>query len=135
MFNLDPAKLLVIMVIALIVVGPERLPRVARQLGGLLREFNRARDRVIAELKEQVPDLPPLPDLSNRPSIRSFLFDPDAPESGKFTPIDLRADESTATELTSAGTDGSPRVWSGPTNAPHEAPAAPGSGPFDPSMN
>lgn len=68
--NLDPAKLLVILVIALIVLGPERLPRVARQLGALWREITVTRDRLVNEIKEQVPDIPDPRDL------RSRFFDP-----------------------------------------------------------
>ena len=31
---LSPAKLLVILVVALVVLGPDKLPRVAKQIGG-----------------------------------------------------------------------------------------------------
>ncbi|HUY05944.1 MAG TPA: twin-arginine translocase TatA/TatE family subunit [Acidimicrobiales bacterium] len=68
--NLDPAKLLVILVIGLLVLGPERLPRVARQLGHLWHEFTTARDRLVDEIREQVPDLP------HPRSFRSILIDP-----------------------------------------------------------
>ncbi len=68
--NLDPAKLLVILVIGLLVLGPERLPRVARQLGRIWQEFTSARDRIVDEIKEQLPDLP------NARSFRSVLVDP-----------------------------------------------------------
>lgn len=71
--NLDPAKLLVILVIALVVLGPERLPRVARQLGALWREMTVTRERLVNEIKQQVPDLPDPRDL------RSMLFDPTKP--------------------------------------------------------
>lgn len=36
---LSPAKLLVILVIALVVLGPDKLPKVARQIGGLWGDF------------------------------------------------------------------------------------------------
>ncbi|HVB01927.1 MAG TPA: twin-arginine translocase TatA/TatE family subunit [Acidimicrobiales bacterium] len=91
--NLDPAKLLVILVIGLLVLGPERLPRVARQLGHLWQEFTTARDRLVEQIKEQVPDLP------NPRSFRSILVDPRSPaeaaviertphESSELTPVD-----------------------------------------------
>ena len=67
--NLDPAKVFVILVIALIVLGPERLPRVARQLGTLWHELTQHRTRLVEQLKEQLPDLP------EPGSVRSFLFD------------------------------------------------------------
>ena len=40
MGGLDPAKIFLLLVIALVVVGPERLPGAARQLGGAWRELN-----------------------------------------------------------------------------------------------
>src|ERR1700722_1988563 len=66
MLNLDPAKLLVIGMIALIVLGPERLPRVARQLGGAWRELTRLRDQVSDEVRTAFPvdDLPRMPNAS-----------------------------------------------------------------------
>jgi sec-independent protein translocase protein TatB len=65
--NLDPAKLLVIGVLALVLLGPERLPRVARQLGGAWRELTRLRDQVTDEVKAAFPldDLPRVPNASS----------------------------------------------------------------------
>jgi sec-independent protein translocase protein TatB len=58
MFNLDPAKLLVIGVIAVILLGPDRLPQVARQVGGAWRSFNEFRHRMETEVRGSIPDLP-----------------------------------------------------------------------------
>ena len=55
MLNLDPAKLFVIIVIAFVVLGPERLPRVARQLGAAWRELTRIRDEVTEEVRSAFP--------------------------------------------------------------------------------
>lgn len=55
MGSLDPAKLLVILVVALIVLGPERLPRVARQLGSAWHELTRIRDQVTDEVRAAMP--------------------------------------------------------------------------------
>ena len=41
MFNVGGGELLVILLIALIVLGPERLPRGARQMGRALGELRR----------------------------------------------------------------------------------------------
>jgi Tat protein translocase TatB subunit len=46
MFNIGPLELMVILVIALVVVGPKRLPEVGRTIGKSLREFRRATDEV-----------------------------------------------------------------------------------------
>lgn len=53
MGGLDPAKIFILLVIALVVVGPERLPGAARQLGGAWRELNRLRQK----FDEEVPRL------------------------------------------------------------------------------
>ena len=67
MGGLDPAKILVILVIALIVLGPERLPGAARQLGGAWRELNKLREKFEQEVRAAVPDLD-LPKIPTSPS-------------------------------------------------------------------
>lgn len=49
--------MLVILVIALVVLGPERLPRAARQLGAAWRELTRLRDQVGEEVRSAIPDV------------------------------------------------------------------------------
>jgi Tat protein translocase TatB subunit len=46
MFNIGPLELMVILVIALVVVGPKRLPEVGKTIGKSLREFRKATDEV-----------------------------------------------------------------------------------------
>ncbi|MGO9581789.1 MAG: twin-arginine translocase TatA/TatE family subunit [Acidimicrobiales bacterium] len=67
MGGLDPAKIFLLLVIALVVVGPERLPGAARQLGGMWRELNRMREKFDAEVRAMVPDLD-LPKIPTSPS-------------------------------------------------------------------
>ena len=58
-------ELLVILVVALLVVGPKRLPEVARALARALRELRRAqnefRSTVETNLQMNEPDVPPVP--------------------------------------------------------------------------
>lgn len=56
---LDPAKLLVVLVIALIVLGPDKLPQVSRQLGAMWGDLRRWRARLENEMRDTFPDLPP----------------------------------------------------------------------------
>ncbi len=44
MFGLGTAELLIILFIALVVLGPKELPKVARTLGRGIREIQRAKD-------------------------------------------------------------------------------------------
>lgn len=64
MLNLDPAKLLIISVVAVVLLGPEKLPQVARQMGAAWRTFNEFRHRVETDVRSAVPDLPSTHDIS-----------------------------------------------------------------------
>ena len=44
MFGLGTAELLIILFIALVILGPKELPKVARTLGRGIRELQRAKD-------------------------------------------------------------------------------------------
>jgi Tat protein translocase TatB subunit len=46
MFNIGPMELIVILLVALVIVGPKRLPEVGRSIGKSLRELRRATDEV-----------------------------------------------------------------------------------------
>lgn len=52
MFGIGPTELIVILVIALLVLGPKRLPELAAGLGKGLAEFRRATADINAELDE-----------------------------------------------------------------------------------
>jgi sec-independent protein translocase protein TatA len=51
MFNIGPLELMVILVVALLVVGPKRLPEVGRSIGKGIREFRKAQDEVQRSLR------------------------------------------------------------------------------------
>ncbi|HWC71288.1 MAG TPA: twin-arginine translocase TatA/TatE family subunit [Actinomycetota bacterium] len=46
MLNIGPPELILIFVIALVIVGPQRLPELARTVGKGLREFRKMQDEV-----------------------------------------------------------------------------------------
>ncbi len=74
MFNLDPGKLLVIAVVAIILLGPDRLPQVARQVGGAWRSFNEFRHRMESEVRSSMPDLPPTSEIARLARSPSALL-------------------------------------------------------------
>jgi Sec-independent protein translocase protein TatA len=55
---LSPAKLMVILVVAVIVLGPDKLPKMAKQIGGLWGDFRRFRQRLESDMRGSFPDLP-----------------------------------------------------------------------------
>ncbi len=50
--SLGPEKIILILVVALIVFGPQRLPEIARQVGAMVRELRRMQDSVRGELEQ-----------------------------------------------------------------------------------
>jgi sec-independent protein translocase protein TatB len=50
MFGIGPTELIVILVIALLVIGPKKLPDLAKSLGKGLAEFRRATSDITTEL-------------------------------------------------------------------------------------
>src|SRR5579863_4763447 len=71
MLSLSPAKLLVILIIALVVLGPEKLPQVARQLGAAWHDLRQWRSRMEDEVRGAFPNLPPTHEVAQ--AVRSPL--------------------------------------------------------------
>ncbi|MDH3754199.1 MAG: Sec-independent protein translocase protein TatB [Acidimicrobiia bacterium] len=56
MFNVGGGEIVVILLVALIVLGPTKLPGAARQVGKVLSDFRRMSNDFKEELKSAVPD-------------------------------------------------------------------------------
>lgn len=48
--NINGGELLIILLVALVVLGPKELPRIGRTLGSVVREFRRASRGLVEEL-------------------------------------------------------------------------------------
>lgn len=57
--SIGPAEILVVLVVALIVLGPNRLPDAARSLGKAVSELKRVTSGVQAEVRDAFADQPP----------------------------------------------------------------------------
>lgn len=92
MFNIGSGELVLIAVVALLVLGPKRLPELARGLGKFLREFRRQTDEVRGvverefykmdqEMDVPTPQLPAAasPDVVPQPSPESVAMIDDGP--------------------------------------------------------
>lgn len=124
--NLDPEKLLVLFVIALLVLGPNRLPQAARTLGKGLAEVRRYTatfraevDEVLAEPRAMMQSTLHEADMRARVR-RSFLADPEPP-----------APPGPATGFAAAPEEGAQRV-TGASPAPLALPSAV---PDEPGLN
>jgi sec-independent protein translocase protein TatB len=134
MLSLNPEKLLVVLVVALILLGPDKLPRLARQLGAGWRQLKEFQQRVEREVRETMPDLPPTHEIARmaRSPARFLNSLAQLPEDEPLVP-----DPSAPPGPTAANAAGGPTA-----NGPLGAVGDPGSSrptplvvPDDPSMN
>ena len=85
--NIGPLEIVVVLIIALIVFGPKRLPELGRSLGRSINEFKRASNELRNTLDEEIqaeerktppPTAPPPPPVATEPAA---LPAPAAPET------------------------------------------------------
>ncbi len=69
--DLDPAKILLVLVVALIVLGPDKLPKAARQMGAAWGQLRQWRARLEEEVRGAVPNLPSTATITD--AVRSPL--------------------------------------------------------------
>ena len=62
--NLGAPEILVILVVALLVFGPHRLPEIGRQVGGAMRELRKMQDSVKSELQAVMQEDTPSYDVN-----------------------------------------------------------------------
>ncbi len=73
MGDLSPIKILVVLVVALVVLGPEKLPDMARKAGRTWNDLRRFRDHMHSEVREVIGDVPGLDQVHRLPGIRSTV--------------------------------------------------------------
>jgi sec-independent protein translocase protein TatB len=138
--NLDPSKLLIIAVVAVILLGPDKLPQVARQVGAAWRSFGEFRHRMESEVRSSIPDLPSSADiarLARSPSALLNHLSNMAPAEGAATPTsDPTSDDPPGDEHSVPGSSGSfsPDASPGPTDTPTDSmPPTPSTPPTPPT--
>jgi TatA/E family protein of Tat protein translocase len=122
--QLGPAEVLVILVVALLVFGPKRLPEVGRQVGRGLRELRKLQDTVRDELNDVLhhDDEPPRY-TSPPPAYGSET----APSTARQAPSRFRAASASAPALGAAPT--SPPPTPAPASRPDVAVGRPAHAP------
>jgi sec-independent protein translocase protein TatB len=77
-FDLSPLKILVLVVLGLVIFGPEQLPKIAGQAGRALRDLRRLAESARADLTENLgPEFRDFDfnDLNPRAFVRKHLLD------------------------------------------------------------
>ena len=89
MFNIGPMELMVLAVIGLIVLGPDRLPGLARDAARMLRTLRDmatgARQQLREELGPEFADVD-LRTLNPRTAVQRAVFGEDVPDLRKYDP-------------------------------------------------
>jgi TatA/E family protein of Tat protein translocase len=126
--NLDPGKLLVIAVVAIILLGPDRLPQLARQVGGAWRTFNEYRHRMESEVRSSMPDLPSTAEIARLARSPAALLNhlSNMPEARAAT-----SEQPAAVVPPPLGDE----AVAGPLLGHTDVADAPTVAPFDPSLN
>jgi sec-independent protein translocase protein TatB len=125
--GLSPLRLLIVAVVALIVLGPDKLPQVAKQAGSLWHSLRSLQQRVETELREVAPDLPRSADLvrfARSPvALLNELADKAKAEQEGDGDAEASPEDLAATEYTPPGYDAPvvidpdrpPLVWGDPS--------------------
>jgi sec-independent protein translocase protein TatB len=109
-FDLSLPKLLILAVLALVVFGPNELPKMAAQAGRVLRELRRIAEGAKADLREGLgPEFSDfdLDDLHPRRFVQKHLFGPGLDETEASDPgsaAALRAGEEPAFDFDTEAT-------------------------------
>ncbi len=91
MFGLGMWEILVILVVALIFIGPQKLPEIARSLGKGMREFRGAADQLRSSIEEPVEQVTrPLKDAILHPEASVKADEPEP--TSQMTPNGADAD-------------------------------------------
>ncbi len=130
--NIGPVELIIILVIALIVIGPGRLPDVGAALGKSIREFRKASSDLTEAARVDVspqaapapaaPPATPAPAAPAAPVVPPAVPAPAASETVQPTPNTL-ANETAPNTLASAPADPAPVAASSTGDDPAAPPA------------
>ena len=126
MFDIAFSEIVVIAVVALIVIGPERLPKVARTLGHMFGRLQRYVNDVKADINREM-ELDELRKLKSEVQSAASEFESSMHKAAQQVDSGVRSVES---ELNQAGAAppaaGTAPPGAVPTEVPAEAPAAAG---------
>jgi TatA/E family protein of Tat protein translocase len=119
-FGIGPSELIIILVIALLVLGPKRLPELAAGLGKGLAEFRRATADINAELDEARRSL----EDQAREAARQTQPEPRVSRNERTTPRNVAPSRVLAAEAVGTEHDEHPHEESPEAKAPTDPKAS-----------
>jgi len=119
MFNIGLPEMLVILAIALIVFGPNKLPDLAKAFGKAMREFKKATEEVKESFREETKDLEEIRSNISQDNLLTDLAEAleEPPESPSESSSASKAASETSTTI-EASTESLASGDSGPALAP-----------------
>ncbi len=126
MFDIGFSEILVIGVVALIVIGPERLPKVARTLGHMFGRLQRYVNEVKADINREM-ELDELRKLQSQVQSAARDFEQSVTKAAHDVESGVRSVEAQLNEGAGSPTSGTP-VETSPRLPPAATPAVSGAG-------
>jgi TatA/E family protein of Tat protein translocase len=105
MLSVSPLKLVIVLVVALVLIGPDKLPGVARQLGAGWGAFRRVRQRIEDEVRDTVPDIPAAHQIAQAVRSPVAFLDSLADMHGQDAVGEEHAGESVMPEIAGSASD------------------------------
>ena len=105
MLSLSPVKILIIVVVAIILLGPDKLPQFARQVGDTWRSFRALQRKMEESVRDSLPDLPSTSEIARLARSPASLLakrakyapqHPDREVTGDESEFEPRLDEDNA---------------------------------------
>jgi sec-independent protein translocase protein TatB len=131
MFNIGPLELMVLAIVGLVVLGPDRLPGMARDAARLIRSLRDmatgARQQLRDELGPEFADMD-LRNLNPRTAVQRAVFGDDVPDFTKYDPRRLNPGAAVR-DMILGGDEGAPDAGSGddkPVSMTKSAPSSNG---------
>lgn len=73
MFNMGPMEIAAILIVALLVVGPKRLPEIGKTIGRSLRDFKRVQEDLRSSIDLGLDDDPARPNFDRAPDTDAAM--------------------------------------------------------------
>jgi TatA/E family protein of Tat protein translocase len=129
--SLSPIKLLVVAFVIILLMGPDKLPEMAHRLGASWRALKRLQEKMEAEVREAIPDLPSTGDIARMARSPVSLLNQLADRADRKD----AAETSTKNATESTSTEDPPLIKPPPRTATPRSPVEMPAPPPDPSLN